>query len=318
MIFPHSVAPEATFAALKTLDFMGTANSLNVPAGSPWPADPTFLLRPYTTNYGKFLSLFRYSAEEPMPRMEIAIHCFLDNPLLFYGHEKLFDNGIGEFDKFADLVNQIEPDTQWKSLGEIARHLYLVRQREEGEFDVRMLSNEMALRNPTQRDAVFHVEWEGNNSAAMPKLEVDDSPARVERSGNILTFRLTVPAGQVRRVRLRYQSEGSTAADLGRSSLYASVLRRVSDFRDLISFPIFTGSRRDREPTTGMAGIRLELRAERAWRHGCRLRGNRVGGVLDCSPENSDPESRRELPNQTLQLPVPAYTLTQISCSSFG
>jgi hypothetical protein len=271
---------------------MGTANSLNVPVGSLLPADPTFLLRPYTVSYGNFLSLFRYSAEGQMSRMEIAIQSFLGNPLLFYGHEKLFDHGIGEFNKFADLVNQIQPDTRWKSLGEIARHLYLVRRREDGEFDVRMFSNEMALRNPNQRDAVFHVEVEEDGSAVMPSLAIDDSLAMFERSGVMLTFRLMVPAGQVRKVRLRYHSENVTSADLGRTSLYASALRQASDFRDLYLSRFALGR--------FVAGAyyqygwdSLELRAEMAWRivaaclavglagiwyFRCRMPGKRAGG----------------------------------------
>ena len=100
MIFPAlRLPPKRHFAALRASDFLGTANSQNVPAGSSMPADPTFLLRPYTLDYANFLSMFRYSAEGPITRMEIAIQAFLGNPLLFYGHEKLFDNGIGEFDK---------------------------------------------------------------------------------------------------------------------------------------------------------------------------------------------------------------------------
>src|SRR6202008_403069 len=51
MVFPHAVAPEQTFAALKTYDFLGTANSSNVPIGVSFPTDLTFLLRPYTASY---------------------------------------------------------------------------------------------------------------------------------------------------------------------------------------------------------------------------------------------------------------------------
>ena len=278
MIFPHAVASEATFAALKAFDFLGTANSLNVPAGAPFPTDPTFLLRPYTLSYGNILSLFRYSAEGQISRMEIAIQSFLGNPLLFYGHEKLFDNGIGEFNKFADSVNGIEPDTQWKSLGEIARHLYLVRRREDGGFDVRMFSNEMALRNQTQRDSVFHVEVDLNGLAAMPSLTIDDSPAVFERSGSKLTFRLLVPAAQVKRVRLHYQTEDVTAADVGDTGLYASTLRHASDFRDLYLSRFSVG-----RFVTGayyQHGLdSLELKAEMAWRMAAAGLGVAFAGI---------------------------------------
>ena len=278
MIFPHSVAPEATFTALKQLDFLGTANSLNVPAGSAFPADPTFLLRPFTANYGNFLSLFRYSAEGRVSRTEIAIQCFLGNPLLFYGHEKLFDNGIGEFNEFADLVNQIQPDTQWRSLGEIVRHLYLVRRRDDGEFDVRMFSSQMTLGNPTSSDTVFHVELEEDNPAALPSLAVDGSPAPLVRSGTKLTFRLVVPRGQTMNVRLRYHNENVASADLGRFSLHAAALRRISDFRDLYLSRFSLG-----RYVTGAyyryGWDSIELHAEMAWRLVVALVGVGLAGA---------------------------------------
>ena len=96
-IFPHRIAAEPTFAELDRYGFLGTANSLDVPANVPFPEDPMFLLRSYTKNYGNFLSMFRYSAEEPIPKLDIAIQSFLGNPLLFLwsptvlrvGHQRL-------------------------------------------------------------------------------------------------------------------------------------------------------------------------------------------------------------------------------------
>src|SRR5438552_13195170 len=35
------------------------------------------------------------------------------------------------FNGVADLINHVQPDTQWTSLGEIARHSHLVRRRAE-------------------------------------------------------------------------------------------------------------------------------------------------------------------------------------------
>src|SRR5206468_6538171 len=127
MVSPHGVAPEATFAALKEYGFLGTANATHVPLGAGFPMDSAFLLRPYTVAYGNFLSLSRYAATSEVPRVEVAMQSFLGNPLLFYSHENLFDQGIGAFNGLADVVNQVQPDSQWTSLGEMARHLHLVR-----------------------------------------------------------------------------------------------------------------------------------------------------------------------------------------------
>jgi hypothetical protein len=234
MIFPHFVAPEGTFAALSNHDFLGTANSINVPDGAAFPTDPAFLLRPYTLQYGHFLSFFRYSVEGQVPSLEIAIHSFLGNPLLFYGHQQFFDQGIGAFDRVADLVNRVQADTHWAGLGEISRHTYLVRRAENGEFDVRMLSNEIELRNPEQRRAVFRIEQEDNSSAPVYRVTVDGIPAEFERSGDGWKLQLEIPAGTVRNIRAVHQDDFDvTRVDIAKTNTYVSMLRRASDFRDM-------------------------------------------------------------------------------------
>jgi hypothetical protein len=234
MVFPHGVAPEETFAVLKRYDFLGTSNLVNVPLGATSPTDPAFMLRPYTVAYANFLSLSRHPAGAQLPRLEIAIQSFLGNPILLYGHEDLFVKGIGTFDAFADYVNQVQPDTHWTSLGEIARHSHLVRQREDGEFEVRMFSNEMDLKNPTDRDAAFYIKRQEDFSSAIRSLTIDGVPAAPERSGNMLALRLVIPARQVRKLRVAYQNDlDLPREDIRKSELRVHALRRISDFRDL-------------------------------------------------------------------------------------
>ncbi len=233
MVFPHGVAPEETFAALRTYEFLGTANYLNVPLGATIPSDPIFLLRPYTVAYGGLLSLSRYSSSERIPQAEIAIQSFLGNPVLLYGHESMFDAGITAFDTNADFVNQIQPDTRWTSLGEIARHSYLIRRRNDGGFDVRMLSSEMALMNPGDTEAVFYVQ-RVTDASSVSALTIDGAAVDFERSGNGLGFRTVVPAHQVRQVRIGFRNDLDLAhQDVRKNNLHAYVLRRASDFRDL-------------------------------------------------------------------------------------
>lgn len=234
MVFPQGVAPQETFAALKTYGFLGTANSLNVPLGVSFPDEFTFVLRPYTVKYSDLLSLSRYPASGEIPVPQIAIHSFLGNPLLFYGHEDLFQKGIDAFDGFADAVHKVQPDTHWASLGEIARHSHLIRRREDGGFDVRMLSSEMDLSNPTERDAAFYIRKEENSTGAIGTVTIDGSPAEFEQARDILTMRLVIPARQVRKLRIAYQSDlDLVRQDISKRSAYVYTLRRMSDLRDL-------------------------------------------------------------------------------------
>jgi hypothetical protein len=234
MVFPHGAAPAGTLAALAANGFVGTANSLNVPAGISYPADPAFALRPYTAAYGNLLSLARYSVEGQVPAAQIAIHSFLGNPLLLYGHENLFEQGAGGFNAVADLVNRVRPDAHWTGLGEIARHTHLLRRRVDGSVDVRMFANEMDLENPTAGEAVFHVSREEDAERAILAVTVDGVPAEFERSENTVSLRLVVPSRRPAKVRMEYSAvEDPRSEDIRKTSIYAYVLRRSSDFRDL-------------------------------------------------------------------------------------
>jgi hypothetical protein len=232
MIFPHAVAPLPTFAELRKLDFAGTANSLNVPLGVSYPNDPTFLLRTYTNQYGNELSLFRYFAEGSIPRTEIAIHSYLGNPLLFYGHESLFQNGPGSFNRFADVVNQLEPATTWTGLGDIARNLYMTRTRSDAGIDVEMLSNEADLTNRTGKDIVFHVGYQTAGEALA--LSIDGTPGTFSRNGDRLIFQVAIPAGEIRKIRLTHpEALSAIKVDPAKSDLMTWALRRASDVRDI-------------------------------------------------------------------------------------
>lgn len=234
MVFPHAIAPERTLIELKRYNFLGTANSSDVPLDRATPSQATFLLRPYSRDYGSFLTLFRYPAGEQTERAEIAINCFMGNPLLFYGHEDLFFRGIGTFDELADFINRTQPDTRWTSLGELARHVYLIRRRDTGGFQVQMFSNEMDLKNPENEDAEFQIECEEDLNLPISSVTIDGFNAPVTRSPKRLTIAVTIPANQIRRIRICYQNDlDFSRIDIRKVDWRVKVIRNVSDFRDL-------------------------------------------------------------------------------------
>jgi hypothetical protein len=233
MVFPHGIAPEATLAALKTYGFLGTANSLNVPLDKPFPTDPIFLLRSYTTSYGGLLSLSRYSVEAPVSQRDIAIQSFLGNPVLFYAHQGFFAGGAAAFNPVAETVNRIQPETKWVGLGELSRHLYQIRRREDGSFDVRMLSSEMALANPTSQEQVYHVSaLTGRTTIA--ELALDSVASTFQQNGDTAEFVVRVPPHATRSVRIQYVSDLDLGRqDIAKRDLRGYLLRYISDFRDM-------------------------------------------------------------------------------------
>ena len=236
MIFPHAIAPNETFAALKKYNFLATANSELVPLGSSAPEDDLlFYLRPVTLRYSDFPSLLRYSAEIRLPPAIIAIQLFLDNPALFYGHEMLFDEGIGSFNHIADEVNLVEPDIHWCGLQCVVQHLYVQRLREDGGEDVRAFSSNLILENPSPREKTFWVEKQENFQPEIASLTVDGQPLtfeRKEKEGDI-AFQVIVPAMGHRHVSIEYRNDLNLASiDLSNTSLYILLVRRMGEFRD--------------------------------------------------------------------------------------
>lgn len=235
MVFPHSVAPEGTFAELKKYNFLATSNADDVPIGSPRPNDPLFYLRSYTADFADFPSLKRYSSEVPLPQIVVAINAFLGNPLLFYGHAAMFEAGTDAFDATANTVNSIAPGTEWRSLGYVAEHLYLLRSRTDGGMDVRFFGNNVVIENPSDTERVFWLQKQENDQPSIKALTVDGQPQAFERGANAITLRVSVPAHSQRTVSIEYGND-LNLAQIATSDpdVRIALLRKASDFRDIV------------------------------------------------------------------------------------
>jgi len=232
MVFPHSVSPQGTLAALKRANFLATANSLNVPSDVAAPSGAEFALRTATLHFATFPSLRRYSAENDIPRPQLAIDAFLGNPMLFYVHESFFASGIDAFDRTADMVNQIQPNMRWRSLGEIVQHLYLEKLRDDGNFDIRSYSASIQITNNRHRESDFYIEKEEDFSSPLVVL-VDGQPYPYQKIGKTLRLELPVHSGSTRQVEVRYENKMNLAiVDISKRSFKIAAIRFLSDFRD--------------------------------------------------------------------------------------
>lgn len=244
MVFPHSIAPERTLKALKTYNYLATINSSDVPMDGP---DPTLLplaLRPVSVAFARFPSVTRYSVEEPLPRGFIQINQFLDNPLFFYCHHDFFANGIGAFNGMADAVDRSDPDTRWRGVGEIARHLYLVKRRDDrNRYDVLAFSSDLCLTNSSQVDSLFYVTKRETGGPAIAYVSVDGQSCPYRLHDGDLDVTVPVPAGKTRSVAIQYENDLDLAkVDVSRRSARVYLLRMASDVRD-ITLTRFGGGR---------------------------------------------------------------------------
>jgi hypothetical protein len=261
MVFPHSIAPEQTLTVLKRYNFAATANSVNVPLGAQTPGDPEFSLRTATMAFSAFPSLRRYSDEAPRPESQLAIDAFLDNPMLFYVHQGFFAAGIGAFNNTAETVRRLQPDTQWRSLGYIAEHLYLEKLRDDGNYDVRAYGGTIYLDNVHQRDATFFVEKDEDFSVPL-KVRVDGQLYAYQKSRKGLRLALSVRAGMSREITVEYENDLNLAAvDVSKNSLRLNAVRYLSDFRDNFVSNIALGRR----------FVRSYSRNEACWNRGLIL-----------------------------------------------
>ena len=234
MVFPHATGPEQTLAELKRYGFLATAYSLDLPLGAATPTDPLFYLRTFNLDFANFPGLKRYFAETQPARVELAINAFLDNPLLFYGHESLFNRGVQAFNRVADDVNGTQPDTRWCSLGCVTRHLYRVRLRDDGNVDAEIFSNDVVLENRESQDKLFLVKKAENFFPAIRAVTVDGQWLPFATQGESIGITVFVPAGQSRNLRIEYVNDWNmTAIDPSETSIRVTLLRQISDFRDL-------------------------------------------------------------------------------------
>jgi len=235
MVFPHSIAPESTLAALKRYNFLATINSSKIPEGVVVePSDPSFTLRSVTLSFAGFPSIARYPAVVPVSDEFIAINEFLDNPLLFYTHAAFFSRGIAAFDSVADEVNRLDPETRWRSLGDIARHLYLVKLREDSNYDVLAFSSSLNLDNPLARDLIFYIRKQEIGYQRIQSVVVDEKPYPYRLEKGYLSLTIPVLRGTSRSVAIQYKNDLNLAS-IGTShdSLIVYLLRLGSDFRDI-------------------------------------------------------------------------------------
>ena len=204
------------------------------PLDSRPPEDPLFRLRPQTLDFANFLSVLRYSAEVPFSPANVAVNAYLGNPIIYYAHQQYFRHGIDAFNKIADVVNEIEPDTKWESLGSVVQHMYLIRARQDQDYDVLAYSPDFLLTNPGNRRALFHVRKPENFIPGIAAIKMDGKELTYEKQKTEVAFDVPMEPGQTRHIQILYVNDlGQVQIDVSKKSLYIKLIREVSDFRDL-------------------------------------------------------------------------------------
>lgn len=247
MVFPHLIAPAPTLGLLKKYNFTATANAGHVPLDEPLPTNALFWLRRVTGRYEGLASIDRTEPRN-RTRADMAIDLFLDNPVLFVEHVPYFTHGMNAFNDTARMVNRLQPDIRWGSLGEIARHLYLVRTTSNDVREVLAWAPWIVLSNSTDRVLHYQLHKIDNGAVPVSRVTVDDTPHdyRIDTQGWIrLAF--SIPPRAARSVQISYSNDLRIAeVPLVKKNLRKNMLRRLAEMRDLYMSSGLTGRLIDR------------------------------------------------------------------------
>jgi hypothetical protein len=231
MVFPHSIAPLESLGILKKNNFLATVNSVNIPEGELRPQGLFANLRTATLDFANFLSISR---TQKLTESNVALELFLGNPILLYSHHDLFKKGNSAFKAQADTINKLEPSVQWKSLGEIARNLYLMRRRTDGNIDIRAFCRNIELHNMQSNEKIYHVLKPDSFSYPISRVTVDGSEYPYEKTPEGITIVLEIPARTQRNINIEYESDSDLMSiDVRKNNQRVNRLRKISDFRDI-------------------------------------------------------------------------------------
>lgn len=238
MVFPHGIAPAKTLGLLKKYNFLATFNSTNIPLGEDFPNNPAdFFMSEVTTKYENFPGVKRYgllNGEHFQLSWVVCVDLFLDNPIIFYSHPVFFKNSISEFNAIAQFVNNTQPDIRWVGLGDIARHLYRQKQRDDFNYDVQSYSSNIRIENDKKYPVTYHIRKEEDFKIPIIKITSNGKSIGYDSSINDISITIKIPPYTKNDIQIIYDSNCSfDKIDISKNNIRANILRHISDFRDI-------------------------------------------------------------------------------------
>lgn len=233
MVFPRGIYSVGALRILKKYNFLSTVNGNNLPVGSNKQKDTIDALRSYSIEYENFPSLKRYSVIDFSGN--ISINLFLNGNILLYGHQELFKNRIQKLKEIVVTVNNIKPDIEWRSLGYISQRLYLQKLRNKEECDIKVFSRNFVLENKYNRRVKYFVSKEEYFNPAIKSLTINSHPYSFSKKDKYLYFEITLPPKATGHVVIEYENDLNVKSiDTSKNEIYITLLRRISDFRDMV------------------------------------------------------------------------------------
>ncbi|MBN1121002.1 MAG: hypothetical protein JXJ17_07985 [Anaerolineae bacterium] len=212
MIFPWGISPEQSLVELKRYNYLATVNGQDVPLDRMRPTYFSYGMYQANMDYASFAVLWRRYVTGKTDAADLqrlsALDLFIGKPLLLFSHaypDELFSSSIEEFNPMADAINSLAgEDVEWKSLGDIIRHLYLRKTNDDGSIDVMMYGNNLIFDNDSEEDLVFYVKKVETLNVPISQVTVNGTEVPYEVVNDELIISMTIPAGGVVDIFIEY------------------------------------------------------------------------------------------------------------------
>jgi len=214
MIFPWNIAPEQTLVLLKKYNYLATVNAWDTPLDASHPPSWDHGMYQTSMDYGSFPAFSRRcfsKLEEFKPQLQYYLFdLFIDRPTLFCTHayegNDLASYGMGAFNATADQISAVWGGVEWRSLGDIVRHLYLEKVNDDGTIEIKFYSNQVTITNESAEERTYHVAKVETGNVRITSLTVNGYEFPYKVAEDLLTLDVKVPAHTSFEVRIVYGS----------------------------------------------------------------------------------------------------------------
>jgi hypothetical protein len=251
MIFAREVFSKESLGLLKKHNFLMTVSGTR-PLNTEYWSNNVERMRGITLEFDNFPMVLRSRISDwkndkraiASAKSWIQMRLFLDLPVLLCTHHDFFKDGADEFNAIAGMINNVQPEVVWTGLGDIARKLYLQKRISTSEIEILAYSSDMVVKNNYAATMKFVVRKQEDFLIPIQSVEVDGVKHEYHKDGNRIRIEVLIDPGHEKNIRILYQSDyqiGSfTYSD---SDLQATIVRTLSDFRDLHLSKLFLGDK---------------------------------------------------------------------------
>ena len=233
MIFPHQIAPNDVVDLLRQYGFLCTANLQNR-RRAIFPSGPPLGL--WTNFLAAELGVPSLKRELPwITSSKMKIKLFLQQPLLLHGHVKDFADG--SFIGAIKNVNRLLPEIRWTSMGDVCKSLYLKKRVSPTHVRVRVYGTQTIVPVVNMAGQSLTFELVDRDAIQIKEVRMNGKTAALGTSteSGISSIEWIADGRDTVELELQYEDQLTELASVSvdRDSMYVSVIRRLSDFRDL-------------------------------------------------------------------------------------